>query len=180
MPIDIQMRPVTELLPAPYNPRRPLTTTARKKLRASVETFGLVEPLVWNRRTGHVVGGHARLGIIQELGLAEVPVSVVDLDPANERALNVVLNNREAQGRFDPDKLAALLTELEHLPELPLTGFTARDLASLRLEPVAELPPEAALENVEVTLTFTPAEYTTAERVLDEWAAAGVGVRVRR
>ena len=49
------------------------------------------------------------LGVLRELGVAEVPVSVVRLSEAREKALNVVLNNQEAQGRYDPGKLADLL-----------------------------------------------------------------------
>src|SRR5436190_440344 len=115
------------------SPRQTLRPTDRryKKLAASLREFGLVEPLVWNEATGHVVGGHARLSILKEMGVTEVPVSVVRLTPEREKALNVVLNNLEAQGRYDPDKLADLLTELADLPELELTGFDSRDLAAL-------------------------------------------------
>ena len=49
---------------------------------------------------------------------------------AGHIALNVLLNNREAQGRFDPDQLADLLTELEELPEADLTGFDPGTLAA--------------------------------------------------
>src|SRR5438132_14244971 len=105
--LTVRLMPLAELVPAPYNPRRALKPTdpAYRKLAASLREFGLVEPLVWNETTGHVVGGHARLAILTELGVEAVPVSVVRLPPAREKALNVVLNNREAQGRFDPAKL---------------------------------------------------------------------------
>src|SRR5260221_5287679 len=80
--LEIRRLPVAELNPAPYNPRRALKPTdpAYRKLEASLRQFGLVEPLVWNESTGHVVGGHARLRILKELGVAEVPVSVVRLN----------------------------------------------------------------------------------------------------
>src|SRR5689334_15689334 len=96
MSLEIRVLPIGHLKPAPYNPRKPVRpgSPAYRKLRASLAEFGLVEPLVWNERTGHVVGGHARLAILKELGVAEVPVSVVRLDDARERALNVVLNNQ--------------------------------------------------------------------------------------
>lgn len=172
--------PLSELVPADYNPRRPLSEKARAKLRRSLEAFGLVEPLVWNRATGRVVGGHARLSIWKELGHADAPVSVVNLSEAQERALNVVLNNREAQGRFDPGKLAELLGELEPLPELTLSGFDAGDLRALWLEPLPPVEEPAGAARVEVALTFTEDEYEAAAGVLDAWARAGVGVRVGR
>src|SRR5919199_1967590 len=106
--LEIRVLPLRDLVPAPYNPRKVLQPTdpAYRKLRASLREFGLVEPLVWNERTGHVVGGHARLAILKATGVTEVPVSVVNLDDAREKALNVVLNNQEAQSRYDPDRLA--------------------------------------------------------------------------
>src|SRR5438128_7939752 len=139
--LEVRVLPIEELQPAPYNPRRRLRPgePAYRKLEASLREFGLVEPLVWNESSGHVVGGHARLEILRALGVTAVPVSVVRLSPAREKALNVVLNNREAQARFDPDRLAELLAELEDLPELELTGFDEAALAALRLEPAGKL-----------------------------------------
>ncbi len=136
-PFELRTLAVAQLLPAPYNPRRvpSRTSPAYRKLKASLEEFGLVEPLIWNAATGYVVGGHLRLRIIQELGITEVPVSVVHLTPAREKALNIVLNNQEAQGRYDPVKLADLLEELADLPELEATGFNHTTLRNLRMEP---------------------------------------------
>jgi ParB-like chromosome segregation protein Spo0J len=169
---DLELRwlPVVDLIPAVYNPRRRVGpgSPAYQKLRRSLVEFGLVEPLVWNELTGHVVGGHARLAILRELGVSEVPVSVVRLSPEREKALNVVLNNREAQGEFDPERLALLLTELEELPELELTGFDAGDLACLRLEPVEPEPQaDAAADRVEITLVTDASTYERLAPQLD-------------
>jgi hypothetical protein len=83
--------------------------------------------------------------------------------------LNVLLNNREAQGRFDPDKLADLLTELEALPEFELTGFTPADLRGLRLAPLPPLDaePEPKPEAVEVRLRVNRADYDRLAPALD-------------
>src|SRR5436190_20590494 len=121
-------------------------------LQRCVREVGLVEPLIWNESTGHVVGGHARLAILKSLGVKRVPVSVVRLNPAREKALNIVLNNLEAQGRYDSEKLAEVLGELAELPELELTGFEARDLADLRLEPASKVPIETEPAQIEVTI----------------------------
>lgn len=141
--LEIRRLPLVSLQPAPYNPRKVLQPSdkAYQKLEASLREFGLVEPLVWNETTGHIVGGHARLRILQALGVTEVPVSVVHLSAVGEKALNIVLNNQEAQGRFDPAKLADLLTELEPLPELTFTGFDAGMRRHLQLAPLPQLAP---------------------------------------
>ncbi|MCE9560545.1 MAG: ParB N-terminal domain-containing protein [Planctomycetes bacterium] len=169
-PLEIRVLPISELKPAPYNPRRVLSPTspAYRKLKASLSEFGLVEPLVWNELSGYVVGGHARLRILKELGVTEVSVSVVWLTDAREKALNVLLNNQEAQGRYDSSKLADLLTELEETAELELTGFDARTLTNLRFEPAeAEAEPEANPDRVEITLVTDAATYEKFATELD-------------
>jgi len=167
---EVRVLPIDRLVPAPYNPRRMLKPTDRayRKLEASLRAFGLVEPLVWNERTGHVVGGHARLRILKAMGVTELPVSVVRLSDAREKALNVVLNNQEAQSRYDPDRLADLLKELEDLPERDQTGFDPDALRPLRLEPVANLPPlEEDPDRVTVTLEMADETFARVSARLD-------------
>jgi ParB-like chromosome segregation protein Spo0J len=170
-PFQLRTLPIGQLLPAAYNPRRTLSarSSAYRKLKASLEQFGLVEPLVWNESTGRVVGGHARLRILKELGITEVPVSVVHLDERREKALNIVLNNQEAQGRYDPDKLADLLAELQDLPELEMTGFDNTTLAALRYEP-DELPTldETESKRVEITIATDSETYSRFAERLDD------------
>jgi hypothetical protein len=169
---ELRTLPVAELKPAPYNPRKVLSprSPAYRKLKASLTEFGLVEPLVWNELTGHVVGGHARLRILKELGVTEVPVSVVRLSPEREKALNVVLNNQEAQSRYDPGKLAELLTELADLPELDMTGFDSSTLSALTLTPadLRPLPDLVDPDRVEVTLVTNGTTYAKLAPALDK------------
>jgi ParB-like chromosome segregation protein Spo0J len=170
-PFECRIMPIEQLIPAAYNPRRALQPTdqAYRKLKHSLERFGLVEPLVWNELSGRVVGGHLRLRILKALGYAEVPVSVVRLTDPQEKALNVVLNNQEAQNRYDTDKLADLLSELTDLPELDDTGFDTTALAALRFDPLPDLPPDPRdPDRVEVTLVMTAATFARAERRVDE------------
>lgn len=126
--------PIKDIRPAEYNPRKNLTPQdpEYKKLRRSIEEFSLVEPLVWNRRTGNLVGGHQRLKVLRELGVKEVEVSVVDLPPEKEKALNVALN--KIQGDWDDAFLVELLQELEAEGQLNLTGFSKADMQKLQAE----------------------------------------------
>lgn len=134
--VEVVRIPVEEIKPAPYNPRRPLQPgdPMYEALARSLDEFGLVEPLVWNRRTGHLVGGHQRLRVLLERGVKEVDVSVVDLPLEKEKALNVALN--KIQGEWDEAMLAALLEELDDAGALDLTGFDRAELDVLlaRLE----------------------------------------------
>lgn len=183
-PLDVRVLPVSDLVPAPYNPRKKLKPTdpAYRKLAASLREFGLVEPLVWNELTGHVVGGHARLAILREQGVTEVSVSVVRLTPEREKALNVVLNNREAQADFDPTKLSELLVELAPLPELEMTGFTLATLRHLDLEPlVLDREPAVPPGRVSVALEMDDAVFDEITPTLDSLVRDhGVRSHVRR
>lgn len=88
----------SKIKPAAYNPRKALTPKddEYQAIKRSIEAFGLVEPLVWNKLASNLVGGHQRLRVLKDLGHKEVDVSEVDLDPRQERALNVALNKSAA------------------------------------------------------------------------------------
>ena len=72
--MEIRTLKAAQLKPADYNPRRDLQPedAEYQKLRRSMEEFGYVEPIIWNERTGRVVGGHQRLKVLLEKG-AEDP-----------------------------------------------------------------------------------------------------------
>ncbi len=114
--VRIERIPIDQLKPADYNPRVNLVPGYPEydALEASIEHFGYIEPIVWNKRTGNVVGGHQRLKILKnEQKVHEVDVVVVDLDESNEKLLNIALNNDH--GHFDKDMLGGLVSELNSL-----------------------------------------------------------------
>lgn len=118
---------------ATYNPRVTLKPGdgEYEKLERSIKEFGLVEPLVWNKRTGNLVGGHQRFAVLQAQGATEVEVSVVDLPLEKEKTLNIALN--KIQGAWDEEKLAGLLRELSEVPDvdISLTGFDQSEITGL-------------------------------------------------
>ena len=103
---------ITDLKPAPYNPRIELRPgmPGYERLARSLDQFELVQPIVWNEQTGHVVGGHQRLTVLRDRGVTEGPVVVVSLSLEREQALNVALNNANVGGDWDPAKLVDLLS----------------------------------------------------------------------
>lgn len=130
--MQIDKIPVAKLKAAEYNPRRALKPgdAEYEKLKRSITEFGYVEPVIWNKQTGNVVGGHQRLTVMRDLGITEIDCVVVDLDPMREKALNVALN--KIQGEWDKDKLAALLTEFDGSEfDVTLTGFDAAEVDEL-------------------------------------------------
>lgn len=123
---------VSEIDPAPYNPRKDLKPgdPEYESIRKSIESFELVEPLVWNERTGRLVSGHQRLKVLQELGVEEVEVSVVDLSATREAALNLALN--KISGEWDRDKLLGVIQEIDDgVFDVTLTGFSRDEIDSL-------------------------------------------------
>ena len=76
---------------AEYNPRK-IGKHDFEALRKSLRTFGAVEPIVVNRRTYRIVGGHQRVQAAIAEGISELPVVHVDLDETAERQLNLALN----------------------------------------------------------------------------------------
>ena len=99
--------PLTSLRPAGYNARR-WDKQAAEQLKKSVQTFGVVDPLIVNSapsRSNVVIGGHFRLSVLKELGFKEVPVVYVNIpDIEREKELNLRLNRNT--GEFDWDLLA--------------------------------------------------------------------------
>lgn len=112
--MNIKRMRIDELRPAAYNPRV-ISDEAMDGLRFSIKRWGLVEPVVWNRRTGNVVGGHQRLKVLMEEGVEETDVVVVDLEISEEKALNVALNSGTIAGKFT-DGLRTILSEIDLEP----------------------------------------------------------------
>ncbi len=119
---------VAELHAARYNPRIVLEPGMPEweKLKTSIEQFGNVEPIVWNRRTGNVVGGHQRLAVLKSMGYESVPCSVVDLDEEEEKLLNIALN--KIKGEWDYDKLEEILSSFDY-EVATASGFSAEEIA---------------------------------------------------
>ena len=107
-----------------------ISEDARKRLKRMLAKHGLVQPLVWNRRTGNLVSGHQRLSQLDQLERSQdydLQVSVVDVDEREEKILNVQLNNPSMQGDWDMDKLNGLAGENGIDPEE--FGFSSGDIS---------------------------------------------------
>lgn len=122
--MQIEKINVSKLNPAKYNPRKDLKRgdAEYEKLKRSIEQFCYVEPVIWNKATGRVVGGHQRLKVLVDSGLTEVDCVVVELSEENEKALNIALN--KINGEWDTDKLAMLISDLQGSDfDVSLAGF---------------------------------------------------------
>lgn len=146
--IDTKVVPIGKLNPAPYNPRKDLQPgdPEYEKIARSIDEFGLVDPLIWNAKTGNLVGGHQRLKILKARGAKRVTVSVVELSHERERQLNLALN--KVVGGWDDLALLELLTEIrEHDPDgFDLTGFEPGDIDLLMAETGGEVTNDGKTE----------------------------------
>src|SRR3990167_3063082 len=99
-----QKRKISELKPAPYNPRE-LTEKQAQDLATSLELFNLAEPIVINQNNT-IVGGHQRINILKAKygdNGTEVDVRVPNrlLTKDEEVELNLRLNKNLGQWNFD-------------------------------------------------------------------------------
>ncbi len=105
-PLTIVMVPITDLNPAPYNPRK-WDQSAVTNLKDSIRRFGFVDPLIVNgaaNRKNVIIGGHFRFSVAKELGMTEVPVVYIDIPSTEkEKELNLRLNRNT--GEWDFEKL---------------------------------------------------------------------------
>ena len=127
--MKIQRIPASELKAAGYNPRKDLKPgdPEYEKLKRSISEFGYVEPVIWNKRTGNVVGGHQRLKVLLDTGITDIDCVVVDIDAEKEKALNVALN--KISGDWDNEKLALVISDLQGADfDVSLTGFDPAEL----------------------------------------------------
>ncbi len=130
--MQIEKLKTEQLIPADYNPRKDLKPgdADYEKLKRSLIEFGYVEPVIWNKTTGRVVGGHQRLKVLLDLGLTEVECVVIEMDEEKEKALNIALN--KISGDWDKDKLALLIADLQGADfDVSLTGFEPSELDAL-------------------------------------------------
>ncbi len=165
--MEILKMKISEMNRAAYNPRVELKAGDEEyeTIRRSIESFGLVQPIVLNRRTNTVVSGHQRLTVLEDMGAETAEVSIVDLDEIQEKQLNIAMN--KVTGDWDDRKLAEVLAELED--EASEVGFSDAEVDALlnQLETVFGDDTDAlldeAIDELEpdhlVTLTFNKSEY---------------------
>lgn len=183
--MEIMKMKLSDLKPAEYNPRIELEPGMEEfeKLKSSILEFGFVDPPIFNKRTGNLVGGHQRVSVAQDIGgYEEVEVSIVDLPVEKEKALNVALN--KISGRWDEDKLSDILNSLDG-NDLDLTGFNNEELDILVESlndsmTIAEKVKENPLDsNLFDSFLFPPFSYidTKTKRWIDrkkQWKSLGL------
>lgn len=116
---NVERIPRDAIKKADYNPRM-ISDKARDRLKGILKAQGLVEPLVWNRRSGTLVSGHQRLAKLgQMLKDDKLSLKAMGLDAADKFRMfggdldslhgdeAVELADRLAESRAMQDKILA-------------------------------------------------------------------------
>ena len=129
-----------DIVPAEYNPRI-LSNREYDKLQKSINTYGLVDPIIINLKNMTIIGGHQRYKVLEEeysknpkkyeelslirfgdIGWVFIDNDLVLDSEEDEKALNLALN--KISGDWDTEKLTRLFTDLSSVKfDLSLTGF---------------------------------------------------------
>ena len=144
--------------PHPKNPRV-ITESAKKKLKSKMAEVGLLQPLIINRTTGYLLGGHQRMASMDALEKYkdgkndyQIDVAFVELEEKAEMEMLVFLNNASAQGGWNLDTLADIGKDLGDFESM---GFDSMDITLMfdgdsRFDPVFQesLEVEEAKDNL--------------------------------
>ena len=99
------------LTPNPRNFRRH-PQAQQRALAGAIEEVGLVASVTQNVTTGNLIDGHLRVELAIARGEPTLPVTLVDLSPAEEALVLATLDPLGAMAEADTATLAALLAEL--------------------------------------------------------------------
>lgn len=138
--MKIEKLKIEDLKVAEYNPRIELKEDdeSYKRIKASIEEFGYVDPIIINKRNMVVIGGHQRLNILKDMNYKEVECVILNLDEKQEKRLNLSLNKNN--GYWDNVKLEDLFNELDlSEEELFATGFNTDEVVSLSSDFINDL-----------------------------------------
>lgn len=132
--------PIDSLTAWDENPRK--NDAAVPEVAASIKRFGFGTPILARKADRMIIAGHTRLKAAKLLGLDQVPVRFLDLDPADARLLNFADNRLGEIAEWDNERLGHLMAEL-HAQGAPLeaSGFTPEEIAQL-LHDAQGAPPE--------------------------------------
>lgn len=155
---------------ASYNPRK-LSEESRKTLKRGIKKYGLVGGVVVNKQTGlTVVSGHQRLTVMDELQKYNIDtkendykirVDVIDVDEKQEKELNILMNNPNAQGSWDYDKMRELIPDIDYKD----AGLTEADLNMIGVDFLLQTEEENDLASALDDMMSPVTEKKEAEKI---------------
>lgn len=113
-----ELVPIASLKPNPKNPRN-IKNEDFVRLKRQLSKLKVYKPIVVDARTGLILGGHMRARALEALGYDKVWVSYVETANDTE-ALEYMLSDNDAAGRYDDQMLAELVT---NTPDIALDDY---------------------------------------------------------
>lgn len=109
---QIASLPISNILPNPLQPRSIFDATRLEELSNSIETHGIIQPLLVRRKGSsyELIAGERRLRAAKLAGLVEVPAIVQDY--ADERILEIALIENIQREDLNPMETAQALERL--------------------------------------------------------------------
>ena len=129
--IKVEQRSIADLIPFARNSRTHSDAQVAQ-IAASIREFGWTTPLLVDGQNG-IIAGHGRLSAARKLGVASVPVIVLDaLTEAQKRALMIADNKLAMNAGWDLELLESEIRGLNDNDfDLSLLGFDEAELANL-------------------------------------------------
>ena len=120
----MQIVPIQEVIPNPYQPRKLFNDEALQELAESIREHGVIQPLLVRKVEGRLelIAGERRLRASKLAGLADVPVIVKDIDD-KEMAELAMLENLQREDLHYLEEAQGF----QHL--ISQFGFTQEELA---------------------------------------------------
>lgn len=159
--VELEEIHITDIIPSEYNPRR-ISEEEYEKLSKSLNSFGVVDPIIINLKNKHIIGGHQRYDVLHDqyiedntkysklhlLRLGDIGWVFPDTElkvksDDHEKALNLALN--KISGEWDEPKLKPLLEDLSLKGfDIELTGFDEPELKELDI--TSNTPQDTAIK----------------------------------
>jgi hypothetical protein len=188
--MTIETRSIELLAPDPKNPRR-IDVKAKAGLGRSMEIFGDVSGIVFNQRTGQLVGGHQRMDDLKAAGATEwyrdengnawiihpktderFAIRMVYWDEVTQRMANMAANNPKTQGEFTD----MALPQLHSLEASPMFEELRLDDMMVDLTPSTPRTPNVDQNGHFVIMVTCTGEAHQSE-LLAKFIAEGLKVR---
>jgi ParB family transcriptional regulator, chromosome partitioning protein len=138
--------PISSVRPNPYQPRTEIDEAGLAELAASIESSGLLQPIVVRPRNGsyELIAGERRWRAAGRLGWGKIPAVVKDVDDQTLLTLALIENlQRDDLSPIDEAAGYQRLTAEFHLPQTDIARMVGRNRATIaNLLRLLQLPPE--------------------------------------
>lgn len=128
--MHVKRVPLSAIHPDPSNVRIHGTQNL-EAIKASLQHFTQVEPLVVQAGSGKIIAGNGRYAAMRELGWSDCDIVEIEIDDLNAAGLSIACNRTSSLGDWDDPALAKLLEELRAEDALDGVGFSSAEIDSL-------------------------------------------------